>query len=281
MKIKRSNIFSLVLFSTLMLLMPSLFAQEASKATTGSSAGESWLTSGIILIIVLSIMIFIILVVLYMIFALKVFLREVSGKDKTVQSKPIIDFTNAVPIEREHEIMMDHDYDGIRELDNNLPPWWVYMFYATIAFGVFYIWFYHFGGSGELQDKEYEMEIAQAETQMKLAASRVDENSVTLVKDAARIKKGEELYITNCAACHGKQGEGKVGPNLTDEFWIHGGDIKSIFKTVKYGIPEKGMISWQAQLGPSQIQDVSSYIKTLKGTNPANPKAPQGDKYTE
>jgi cytochrome c oxidase cbb3-type subunit III len=186
-----------------------------------------------------------------------------------------------VPIERENEIMLDHDYDGIKELDNNLPPWWVYMFYGTIAFGIFYIWFYHFNGTGKLQEDEYKMELAEAEDLAKLQANKVDENSVKMLTDKTQLESGSAIYQKNCAACHGKLGEGGVGPNFTDEYWIHGGDIKSVFKTIKYGVPAKGMIPWQAQLGPSQMQEVASYIKTLKGTNPPNGKAPQGDVYKE
>jgi cytochrome c oxidase cbb3-type subunit 3 len=219
-------------------------------------------------------------VVIYTLYALNIFLTKAKSSGEIKDTPAIFKLTDPIPIDREHEIMLDHDYDGIKELDNKLPPWWVYMFYATIIFGVFYIWYYHMG-SGELQEKEYQSQLAEAEIQMKLAASKVDENSVTLLTSADKIKSGEAIYTANCAPCHGKKGEGGVGPNLTDDYWIHGGSIKEIFKTVKYGVPVKGMIPWQTQLGPGQIQEVSSYIKTLRGTNPPNPKAAQGDLYKE
>ena len=113
------------------------------------------------------------------------------------------------------------------------------------------------------------------------AADLVDENTVTMVTDDARIKNGQKIFVQNCVACHLADGGGSVGPNLTDEYWKHGGGIKNIFKTIKYGVPEKGMISWQDELGASKIQDVASYVMTLQGTTPANPKAPEGEKWVE
>jgi cytochrome c oxidase cbb3-type subunit 3 len=116
---------------------------------------------------------------------------------------------------------------------------------------------------------------------LKKAAALVDETSVVILTDAASLVKGKSSYITKCATCHGQYGEGLVGPNLTDAYWIHGGGIKDVFKTIKYGWPEKGMISWESQITPMEMQQISSYIITLKGTKPANPKAPQGIIYIE
>ncbi len=199
-----------------------------------------------------------------------------------IYEKPVADsLTGMMPMEMEHEIMLAHDYDGIRELDNRLPPWWVYLFYSTLVFAVVYIWFYHIHGSGNIQDEEYRTELVEAEALQKLMANKVDENSVKLLTESDKLKEGEVIYMKNCVACHGKKGEGSVGPNLTDDYWMHGGDIKDIFKTVKYGVPAKGMISWQAQLGPGQIQMVSSYVKSLRGTNPLGGKEPQGEAYKE
>ena len=192
---------------------------------------------------------------------------------------------DAVPIEREGEITFHHAYDGIRELDNRLPPWWVNMFILTIVWAVGYMYYYHWGGNGPSSAEEYktEVEIAKKEIAVALAgkANAVDESNVTALTDAAALGEGELIYKNVCAACHGQKGEGTVGPNFTDEYWIHGGGIKNIFKTIKYGVPEKGMISWQAQLKPADMQKVGSYILTLQGTNPPNPKAPQGTVWTE
>ncbi len=191
-------------------------------------------------------------------------------------------WTNVVPVEKEKDILFEHEYDGIRELDNTLPPWWTAMFFITIAFAAIYMTYYHFTGAGPSSKEEYEMEVKKAEeaVQAFLArqANQVDENTVTALSDEQALSLGKTIWEANCIVCHGAQGEGGVGPNMTDEYWIHGGTINDIFKTIKYGVPEKGMISWQAQLRPADMQRVASFILTLKGTNPPNPKAPEGTK---
>jgi cytochrome c oxidase cbb3-type subunit III len=192
---------------------------------------------------------------------------------------------NPVPRAQEGEIMLSHNYDGIRELDNHLPPWWINMFILTCIWSLGYMWYYHWGGDGPDQTAEYqtEMAIAKVEKAKVLAgkAEMVNEANVTALSNAAALEEGATIFKGLCAACHGQLGEGGVGPNMTDEQWIHGGGIKNIFKTIKYGVPEKGMIAWSAQLKPSDIQKVSSYILTLKGTNPPNAKAPQGEIWNE
>lgn len=208
-----------------------------------------------------------------------------AGKPIKVESKILKSLTDVVPIEEEESILLDHDYDGIKELDNNLPPWWKYGFYLTIVTGVIYLLHFHVFKTGDLQGKEYDNAIAQAKIEvdefMKTSANNVDENTVKVLTEASDITAGKDLFIANCVACHGKGGEGTVGPNLTDEYWIHGGSIQDLFKTLKYGWVEKGMKSWKDDLSPIQMAQVSSYIRTLKGTNPPNPKAPQGDLYSE
>lgn len=190
-----------------------------------------------------------------------------------------------VPLEKEKDIMLEHGHDGIRELDNNLPPWWVAMFYATIIFAVIYLFYYHVGGYGLNEIGEYKKEMADAQKSVNAylatQAENVDENNVTALTTQADLDAGATIFKTTCVACHGQKGEGNVGPNFTDDYWIHGGGIKNIFKTIKYGVPEKGMISWKEQLKATEIQKVASYILTLHGTNPPNPKAPQGTIWTE
>ena len=192
---------------------------------------------------------------------------------------------NPVPIEREKEIMGHHEFDGIRELDNNLPPWWINMFYATIVFSGIYMYYYDWGGSDWSSTNQYntEMEVAAKEKSRILAASNenVTEENVTRLTESGPIGEGELIYKNVCVACHGPNGEGGVGPNMTDEYWLHGGGIKNVFKTIKYGVPEKGMIAWAAQLKPSDMQKVASYILTMQGTKPANPKEPQGTIWNE
>jgi cytochrome c oxidase cbb3-type subunit 3 len=191
--------------------------------------------------------------------------------------------TDAVPIEREKDILLDHDYDGIKELDNHLPPWWKWMFYATIAYAFIYFGYFTVWKIGPNQYEKYDKKIALLQVQkaeyLASAANSVDENTVTLLTDASMLANGKNTFIANCATCHGELGEGKIGPNLTDEFWIHGGSIKDIFTTVKYGVANK-MIPWQDQLLPSEMSEVASYVASLKGSNPPNALAPQGELYT-
>lgn len=192
---------------------------------------------------------------------------------------------DAVPVEREHEIMSHHAYDGIHELDNSLPPWWINMFILTAIYAAIYMFYYHFGGGGPSLIDEYNQEMEKAKQEQAIAlaglANAIDESNVVALTESGAISEGQTIYKTNCAACHGQLGEGLVGPNFTDEYWVHGGGIKNIFKTIKYGVPEKGMIAWQAQLKPSDMQKVSSYILTLQGTNPPNQKEPQGEIWKE
>lgn len=187
-----------------------------------------------------------------------------------------------VPIENENDIALEHDFDGIVELDNRLPPWWLYMFYGCIVWAAAYWYIYEVSDIGQSQNMEYNESMAIAEKRQKeyLAqmANTVNETNVVALTDELNITGGQSLYTSNCVPCHGPQGQGGIGPNLTDEYWIHGNSIKDIFKTIKYGVPEKGMIAWNTSMNPASIQKLSSYILTLKGTNPPNPKAPQGDK---
>ncbi len=213
-------------------------------------------------------------------------IRELKEAEAAKAEPSLLDKFNAsVPLEKEAEIMMDHEYDGIRELDNDLPPWWKYGFYITIFVSIIYMGYYHIWRSGKLQDAEYNEQMAQAKIEMeeyrKNASNLVDENNITLITDATSLESGKKVYIENCMACHGKNAEGGVGPNLTDDYWLHGGSLKDIFKSIKYGWPEKGMKSWEQDLGARQIHEITSYIKSLRGTNPANAKEKQGELYTE
>jgi cytochrome c oxidase cbb3-type subunit III len=193
--------------------------------------------------------------------------------------------TRTVPIEDEKQLLMDHDYDGIKELDNNLPPWWVYLFYACIIFSVIYLVRYEIMGAPD-QETELKNEMAQAKIEvaeyMKTAPDLMDENSVTLLTEPADLTNGKAIFETNCAACHRADGGGQIGPNLTDDNWILGGGIKKIFHTVTNGGRDgKGMIAWKGTLKPKEIQAVASYIISLKGSNPKDPKAPEGDVWVD
>lgn len=194
-------------------------------------------------------------------------------------------FNDTVPFENEKDMQMEHNYDGIKELDNKLPPWWVWGFYLTIFFSAVYLWQYHIAHSKPLSAEELQIALDKGEEEkaafLKKSANAVDENNVKLLTASADIASGKAVFNTNCKVCHGGGGEGGVGPNLTDKFWIHGGGIKDLFKTIKYGVDGKGMKSWKEDLSPQQIAQVASYIKTLVGTNPPNAKEAQGEEYVE
>lgn len=252
---------------------------------TNAGMSEAFTETGLVNLFVIAVLGFIVLAFAYVLYLMNLFVDHLQG---TAERKPwfagfVKSLTDSIPVEKEDTILTDHVYDDIRELDNNLPPWWKYMFYATIIFSGIYIYYYHFTDSAKLQIQEYEEEIALAEKEkeayMKLATNSIDENTVAVLNDLKVIESGKGIYMQNCAACHGGAGEGGVGPNLTDEYWVHGGGIKNVFKSVKYGIPEKGMIAWKTQLSASDIQDVANYILSLEGTNPPNAKPAQGEKY--
>ena len=193
--------------------------------------------------------------------------------------------TKSAPIEKEGELLLDHDYDGIRELDNSLPPWWVYLFYACIVFSAVYLIRYEILGAPD-QETELKNEIAQAKIEvaeyMKTAPDLMDEKTVTLLTDPAELAIGKEIFTTNCAACHRADAGGQIGPNLTDDHWILGGGIKNVFHTIMNGGRDgKGMISWKGTLKPKEMQKVASYILSLQGSNPKDAKAPEGDIWVD
>lgn len=193
-------------------------------------------------------------------------------------------FTQAVPVEKEADVLLDHDYDGIKELDNALPPWWKYGFYITIVVAVIYVFNFHVFGIGKNPEQEYAAEMAEGkrveEAYKAKTKNLVDESNVTIA-DAAGISEGEKIFKQSCVACHGQLGEGGIGPNLTDEYWIHGGSMNNIYQTIKVGYPDKGMQSWESMFSPVQMKNIASYVKSLKGTKPANAKAPQGEVYKD
>ena len=189
--------------------------------------------------------------------------------------------TRSRAIEKEDEIILDHNYDGIRELDNVLPPWWVYMFYVTILFGLVYLVRFHIVGD-YTQALEYENEVAEAkiaiEEYKKNAKDLVDVNTVEVLTDASDVAAGEKIFTANCVVCHMADGGGGIGPNLTDNYWILGGGIKNVFRTISEGGRDgKGMVAWKNSLKPAEMAQVASYILQFQGTTAANPKAPEGD----
>lgn len=189
------------------------------------------------------------------------------------------------PVSEERDLELDHNYDGIKELDNKLPPWWLYSFYASIIFAAGYLAYYHIlDGDDQIDEFEQEMLVAKAavEEYKKNAPDLVSAENVTLLTEPADLEKGASIFQSNCMACHAADGGGGIGPNLTDEHWILGGGIKNVFHTVSEGgRAGKGMIAWKSTLKPTEIQQVASYVLSLQGSSPANPKEAEGEVWTE
>lgn len=278
------------------LLSTPLFAQDAAATAAAPAAANSTIgglssTSFYALITVIFIELVILLGLLY---NLKQLLAKEAAASLAAGEEPKPSFSwskwwdkiNSLrPIHEEANIDLGHDYDGIRELDNRLPPWWLYGFYLCVIFAGIYLYRYHVAHTAPLPTEELQIAMNAAEAQkeeyLKKAANKVDENSVTYLSDGASLDAGKKIFTTICAACHLADGGGSVGPNLTDEYWLHGGSIKDIFKTIKYGWPDKGMKSWKDDYSPVQIAQIASYVKSLQGTKPAKAKEPQGTLYDE
>lgn len=175
---------------------------------------------------------------------------------------------------QEEPLLLDHDADGIRELDNLLPRWWVWLFYITIIFSVAYVGYFHILKAGDLQIAKYQKEAKQGEEVKAVALAKFESTIGTLAPDSdkAVLAKGQQVYVQMCAPCHRADGGGLVGPNLTDDYWIHGATYTDSVKTILNGVPEKGMLTWRGVLKPNELQAVASYIYTLRGTHPPNPK---------
>jgi cytochrome c oxidase cbb3-type subunit III len=293
------KISSGVLTVAALLMANTVWAQDSGAATTvvvNDSIGGLSSTTFYILLAVLLVEI---ATIFFLLFQLRFLLgiekrkaEEAMAKDGATEykaAKPALNwwdkFNKFRPVEQEANIDLGHNYDGIRELDNRLPPWWLYGFYVTIIFGVVYFYRAHVSNASPSSTEEYQVAVAKAEMQkeemLKTQKNKVDENTVVYLAEKTALENGKSIYASNCVACHGKNGEGIVGPNLTDEYWIHGGSINDIFKTIKYGYPEKSMQSWKDLLSPVQIAQVSSYIKSLKGTKPPGAKEKEGELYVE
>lgn len=212
-------------------------------------------------------------------------LENISVLESPAIKKLMQKLTRTKSISEEKELLLEHDYDGIKELDNELPPWWVGLFYASVVFAVVYMLRYHvFDGENQIQEYEKSMVAAReaVEEYKKNAPDLLTVDNVVMLTDAGDIAKGKDIYEMKCAVCHKPDGGGSIGPNLTDDHWILGGSIQDIFHTISEGgRAGKGMIPWKADLNPTDIARVSSYIKTLHGTNPADAKEAEGDLWVE
>lgn len=283
------------IFAAVFGLTTASVAQSAAEAPAASVWDDPMLTFYVAIGFIFVVVLLVLLVAVYMLQVIKVMTRQAAQEKATrmglvykeepsIWSKLWKESNDFVPLEKEGDIMLDHSYDGIRELDNHLPPWWKWLFYLSIVFAGVYMVFYHLTDTLPLPQQEYENEVAYAQEQAKKlqAASPVaaiDETNVVATTDAVALSDGKQTFLNNCASCHRKDGGGDIGPNLTDEYWLHGGDIKDIFKVVRHGVQGTNMIAWEGFISPEKMQNVSSYILTLKGTNPENPKKPQGDVF--
>jgi cytochrome c oxidase cbb3-type subunit 3 len=291
------NLLSITLLLCFALLSQTGFAQTATTAATdvvkavpnygGLSANNFYAFAAVMLIEIAAIF--------FLAFSIKRVYMELLPEKIAVKSSStkLSDwwtkvgskfFTKAVAIEKEADILLDHDYDGIRELDNSLPPWWKYGFIITIIFAFVYIGIFHVFGTGKNPTEEYaaEMEKAKVEIAAFEASNKdkIDEKNVPMA-DAVGISSAKIMFEANCVACHLADGGGNVGPNLTDDYWIHKGSLNDIYNTLKMGYPEKGMQSWSSKFSPKEMSQLASYVKSLRGTKPATPKAPQGELYVE
>ncbi|MEQ9618466.1 MAG: cbb3-type cytochrome c oxidase N-terminal domain-containing protein [Deltaproteobacteria bacterium] len=180
------------------------------------------------------------------------------------------------------ELIKDHEYDGIRELNNPLPGWWLATFYITIIFAVIYFVYYQFMGGPTLDEElASEMSVIREEQQEALGSARekTEEDLVALVTNREVTEQGKAEFMAKCMPCHGDKGQGLIGPNLTDEYWIHGdGSISSILTVVNEGVPDKGMPPWKGVIPADVIESTAVYVHGLQGTDPPGAKAPQGEK---
>lgn len=269
----------------LLLLIPELTFAANEQGTPFDNINWSYLALGCAIV-------FELLLIAGLIFSLNKIISAIRNEPQAEELPPVpgildklYDFLAGLkPMEQEANLLMkDHKYDDIYELDNGMPPWLKLLFYATILFAIVYMGYFHIYSDGRIMHNEYSTEVQEAnlvkEQRLALSKNKVDETNVIALVDASSINAGKALYNQFCFPCHGKQGEGGVGPNLTDAYWIHGGAVTDIFKTIKYGVAEKGMIAWKDQLKPIEMQTLTSYILTLQGTKPANSKQPEGELY--
>ena len=275
-----------------MLMGSAIFAQDGSTKTTTQVVASIGGLSPSAFYIMVSFIFLELLIILGLLINVRLLLKSQKEKLTVTEIKEVrakmkriswwSRFNKFKPIDQEVDIDLGHEYDGIRELNNRLPPWWIYGFYLTIVFAVVYLWRYHVSHTAPLSKEEYEIAVQKADEKvkdyLKQKGDAIDENTVKILGETDVIE-GKRMFQTSCVSCHNDGGAGNVGPNLTDDYWMHGGDIKSVFKTIKYGI--NAMPTWQNSYSNKQIAQLASYVKSLHGTNPANAKAPQGELYKD
>lgn len=289
--------------TTLLSAMASILATDGTSQTTEAVRASFlndpflpiYLTAGAVVLL----LILVLFLSIYVIRVLK-YLTEETDRQNALQPgtaykpsekwwKRFVEKMNAsVPLEQEKDIELEHSYDGIRELDNHLPPWWKWLFYGSIGWAAVYLVVFHLTDSLPLSLEEYNIELALADEQMKkYQASQpqaaIDESTLVYTHDASAIEKGKTIFTNNnCGGCHRNDGGGNtIGPNLADEYWLHGGEIQNVFRTIKNGVVEKGMPAWGKAMSAQDVRDVTFFILSLQGTSPPNAKAPQGEIFKQ
>jgi cytochrome c oxidase cbb3-type subunit 3 len=286
-------------FSLLAFILTSVAALAQEAAQPKGFNDDPYMPLYILSAFVFAVALVVLIVAIYFLRILNILTQEAEAEkamrlgialapQKTWWTNFIDQINTAVPIEKEKDIELNHNYDGIRELDNHLPPWWTSLFVGSVIWGIIYLFVYHVSNSLPLQLDEYESEITLANEQArKLKASQpqevIDEGSLTFTDDKELIAQGKSVFLSfTCATCHREDGGGNaIGPNLADEYWIHGGDIQQVFATIKNGVVEKGMPAWGKSMSPKDVKAAAFYIMSLQGTNPPNAKAPQGELFKQ
>jgi cytochrome c oxidase cbb3-type subunit 3 len=275
-------------FSLSVITLLFLSVSASAQSTTGITGGLKYFLYAVSAFILIAFAISVYLLTLKSKYQKAYNIKKGKGQEKSGFRKWWSDldkkfFTKAAPLEKEADVLLDHDYDGIKELDNALPPWWKWGFYITIIIGVIYLFRFHVSKTGPTPEQEYNQEMTAAAAKLenfrKNNKASFDEKTVTMA-DAAGIAAAKKIFTSICFACHGPNGEGNaVGPNLTDKYWLHGGSLGEIFKTITNGVPDKGMQPWGKTYSPTDIRNLASFVLSLQGTNPPNGKAPQGELY--
>lgn len=248
-----------------------------------------YITFGLVLVVAILVLV----VAFYVLQVLKTFLQKEKAGAELSEQKPQPSWLSSLwlkwnalkPLEEEQTLLLDHDFDGIQELDNHLPPWWTGLFYLCIVYAVVYMAIFHVFKTSPLQEEEYAIEMAEAaaakqENQVDEVYD-FDENTVTATEVSVELADGQKFFDQNCAVCHKTDGGGLAGPNLTDEYWRNGGGIKNVYKVIKNGVPNTAMIAWESRFKPDQLRSLASYVLTLQGTNPAGALPPDGELYKE
>ncbi len=294
-KTQSSKIMSVVLIAGFSLLSQISFAQDATVTNAVQQVPNYGGLTATAYYLFITVFVMELIVILFLAFSIRRMYTElIPQKIKSASEGSKLTawwtkmdsklFTKAVSVEKEADILLDHDYDGIKELDNSLPPWWKYGFYITIGVAFVYLLNFHVFGIGLNPTQEYNTEMESARINKEIYEAnnkdRIDEKNVPMA-NADGIKAGQNLYEANCVACHLKDGGGIVGPNLTDDYWLHKGSLNDIYNTIKVGYPDKGMQPWASLFSPKEISFMSSYIKSLKGTKPAASKEAQGELYVD